>query len=108
MKSVTVESASILAGGRVIEFKRLLGSPPKEVWAALTEPNLVSQWYGNIESSPAEGKKSNIHFVHSKTDVKITHTRVTAPSVLEYTWGAETPKSKCSLAGSRTVAAGQC
>jgi len=101
MKSVIVESASVQAGGRVLEFRRRLNAPPQQVWAALTEPEKVRQWYALTDDYPAVGQKAKYLFENSNTTVEVTFTRAKRPSVLEYTWDSQTPEqSPVSLVGS--------
>jgi len=101
MRSVTVESVVVEAGGRVLEFKRRLNAPPQAVWAALTEPEKVRQWYATITDYPVQGQPMQLHFENSNTVVGTTVTRLTRPSVLEYTWDSQAPNaSPVSLVGS--------
>jgi uncharacterized protein YndB with AHSA1/START domain len=101
MKSTIVESVTVEAGGRVLQFKRRLNAPPQAVWAALTEPEKVRQWYALITDYPVEGKTMELRFENSNTVVGTTITRLTRPSVLEYTWTSQTPaKSPVTLVGS--------
>lgn len=101
MKSVIVESVSVEAGGRVLQFRRRLNAPPQAVWAALTEPEKLRQWYALIEDYPVEGKPTQLKFENSNTTVQTTVTRAKRPSVLEYTWDSQTPpQSPVSLVGS--------
>jgi uncharacterized protein YndB with AHSA1/START domain len=101
MNSVIVESVSVEAGGRVLEFKRLLNAPPQTVWAALTEPEKVMQWYAKISDYPVQGKKLELSFSNSNTVAETTVTALTRPSVFEYTWDSQRPaKSPASLVGS--------
>jgi uncharacterized protein YndB with AHSA1/START domain len=101
MRSVTLENVSVQAGGRVLHFQRRLNAPPQAVWAALTEPEKVRQWYATISDYPVEGRQMELHFENSNTTVVATVTRSTRPSVLEYTWDSQTPpNSPASLTGS--------
>ena len=101
MKSTIVESVSVEAGGRVLEFQRRLNAPPQAVWAALTEPEKVRQWYALITDYPVEGKPMELQFENSNVTVSTTVTRLIRPSVLEYTWNSQVPaKAPVSLVGS--------
>ena len=44
------------------EFKRRLNAAVQEVWAALTEPEKLRQWYGVVEDFPVQGKKMQLVF----------------------------------------------
>jgi uncharacterized protein YndB with AHSA1/START domain len=101
MKSVILESVVVEAGGRVLHFQRRLNAPPQAVWAALTEPEKVRQWYASIVDYPVEGQKLELRFENSNTVVGTTVTRLIRPSVLEYTWDSQVPaKAPASLVGS--------
>jgi len=101
MKSVTVESVVVQAGGRVLNFQRRLNAPPQAVWAALTEPEKVRQWYATLTDYPVQGAQMQLHFENSNTTVNATVTRLTRPSIFEYTWDSQAPAaSPVSLIGS--------
>lgn len=101
MKSVIVESVSVEAGGRVLGFKRRLNARPQSVWAALTEPEKLRQWYAVADDYPVQGQQYRLYFENSNTTVQTTVTRAQRPSVLEYTWDSQMPEqSPVSLIGS--------
>jgi uncharacterized protein YndB with AHSA1/START domain len=101
MKSTIIESVSVEAGGRVLQFQRRLNAPPQSVWAALTEPEKVRQWYALITDYPVEGKPLELRFENSNVIVGTTVTRLSRPNVLEYTWNSQVPaKAPVSLVGS--------
>jgi len=105
MYSVVVESVSVRAGGRVLEFQRLLNASQQDVWAALTEPDKLRQWYAQPEADAANSKTVRLRFANTDTTVETTVTRLVSgagkrefvrdggggekPLVLEYTWEAQ-------------------
>lgn len=101
MKSGIVESVSVAAGGRVLEFRRRLNSRPQRVWGALTDPEKLRQWYAQTEDYPVVGQPYQLFFENSNTTVQTSVTRARRPSILEYTWDSQTPESSpVSLVGS--------
>jgi uncharacterized protein YndB with AHSA1/START domain len=101
MRSVIIESVEVRAGGRLLHFDRRLNAPPQAVWAALTEPEKVRQWYATINDYPQQGQPMQLRFENSNTTVTATVTRLTRPAVLEYTWDNQVPaQSPVSLVGS--------
>lgn len=104
MNSVVVESVTIRAGGRVLEFRRLLNASQQDVWSALTDPDKLRQWYAEPEADPSNSKRVRLRFANTDTTVNTSVTRVATGErrrefvrggghdngmVLEYTWEAQ-------------------
>ena len=73
-------------------FVRSLRHPPDRVWAALTEPDQLSEW-APFASDRDLGTPGNatLTMIDGDTaeDMPATVTRAERPSVLEYTWGTD-------------------
>ena len=40
-----------LDGGFVVAFDRLIGRPAEKVWAALTDPKILADWLGEVQTA---------------------------------------------------------
>ena len=78
--------------GRVMEeaaivFERELAAPPARAWAFLTEPSLLSGWYGEAVMEPKEGGRIELMGGHIRGVV----TAWRPPQLLAYTWNVFQP-----------------
>jgi uncharacterized protein YndB with AHSA1/START domain len=70
---------------RTIRFERVLAHSPTDVWAALTEPDRLSDWLALAEVEPGEGGSMTLDF----GDGGIERCRITVwdpPRLLAYDW----------------------
>jgi len=71
------------SGTVVVEFMTPVSTPT--VWQALTEPEMVSQWFGTLILRLGLGENTRLDFGDGDF-FSITVTRFEPPSELEYTW----------------------
>jgi uncharacterized protein YndB with AHSA1/START domain len=82
--------------GIVVRFARLIDRPPARVWAALTEPKVLTNWLGVAEVEPRVGGKFVFRFHDTNTVMTGTITAFDPERVLEYSWtesGVDMPPS---------------
>src|SRR4051794_38516269 len=81
------------AGDRwVLVFVRDLRHPPESVWAALTEPNQLSEWSPFLtDRELGSAGSATLTMVDGDTTVDMAATvhRAEKPTLLEYTWGPD-------------------
>ena len=85
----TLERVQLLDNARVIQIERFLNHPVNEVWAALTEPQRLSDWLANAQIELSKGGKLELRFDNTGAVVRGTVTDVKAPNILEYTWDSQ-------------------
>ncbi|MET0547408.1 MAG: SRPBCC domain-containing protein [Caulobacterales bacterium] len=66
----------------MVQFERVIAAPLAEIWALLTEPALLPQWYG--ESSIGEGVGGRVGLM--KNHIRGVITQWEVQSKLAYTW----------------------
>ena len=49
----------------VIRFERRLPHPPERVWSALTEPEELRRWWGDVETDLVEGGRFTIRWLNT-------------------------------------------
>ncbi len=72
---------------RRVEVKRSVPYPIHDVWAALVDPEAVSQWFAEASIEPREGGKIELTF--GKIVVTGSIKTFVPPYVLSYTWDQE-------------------
>ena len=72
---------------RRVEVKRSVPYPIRDVWAALVDPEAVSQWFAEASIESREGGKIVLTF--EKTVVTGSIKTFVPPYVLSYTWEQE-------------------
>lgn len=71
----------------VLRFERVLDRPPAEVWAALTETELLGRWLAEGTIEATDGGGVELHFqMPPGYVVRGAVRRLDPPRVLEYTW----------------------
>lgn len=73
-------------GGHIISFDRFVERPIAKVWAALTEPEILKNWLGNVEVEPKLGGKYVIHFRETSVVMSGAICAFEPERLLEYTW----------------------
>jgi uncharacterized protein YndB with AHSA1/START domain len=73
-------------GGLLVRFERLIDRPAAKIWAALTDPVILANWFGEVEIEPRLGGKYVNHFREKKVVMTGTITAFEPERVLEFTW----------------------
>jgi uncharacterized protein YndB with AHSA1/START domain len=81
-------STSEADGTTVLRFERRLGHPPKDVWAALTEPARLIEWWGDADVELRHGGRFRMAWLNTDDDgntavMEATITELDPPRVLE-------------------------
>lgn len=82
---------------RTIFVNQYLPHPPEKVWAALTEPDLLGQWFMANDIKPNIGQEFTFRMAPQKGWDGITHCRVIAVEALKhiaYTYRGEASGEK--------------
>ncbi len=76
-------------GNFEMRFERQIPRPPEKVWAALTVPERIADWFGSpVEIDLRVGGKYRVLFPHGRDDVTdATITACDPPRLLEMEWG---------------------
>jgi len=93
-------------GELVVRFERIVPRPVAKVWAALTDPKILSNWLGKVEIEPRVGGKFVLAFHGSSTVMTGAITAIEPPRVLEHTWLENTVSVPQSLVRWELSAAG--
>jgi uncharacterized protein YndB with AHSA1/START domain len=56
------------AGHAIIRFERRLPYAPGDVWSALTEPDRLRQWWGEVEVAPQLGGRFDVTWLNPTPD----------------------------------------
>jgi uncharacterized protein YndB with AHSA1/START domain len=77
-------------GTAAVRFTRLLAHPVDRVWAALTEPSQLIQWWGDARFDLTEGGDFTLTWLNTddqggRTVLRATITRLQPPRLLELT-----------------------
>ncbi|MGH2586217.1 MAG: SRPBCC family protein [Dehalococcoidia bacterium] len=88
----TADGALHTVDGRpILRFERRLAHPPRKVWAALTDPAQLAQWFpADIEGDRAPG--ATLRFVFREDEGPAQDGLITAfdpPHLLAFTWDAD-------------------
>jgi uncharacterized protein YndB with AHSA1/START domain len=73
-------------GGYVVAFDRLIDRPPARVWAALTDPNVLRNWLGEVELDLRVGGRYIIRFRKMSVVMTGQITALEPGRILEYSW----------------------
>jgi len=71
---------------RTLTFERLLGFPPEDVWAALTEPARLADWLAAAAVRPGAGGEITLDFGDDGATERGRITVWDPPHVLAYEW----------------------
>ncbi len=72
--------------GTAVRFDRLIERPVEKIWAALTDPKILSNWIGTVDVELRVGGRYVVHFRDSRNVMTGTITRFEPQRLLEYTW----------------------
>lgn len=82
--------------GDAVRFERLLPAPPEQVWAYLTESELLSEWLGNGEIAREVGGKVELR--SGGPVIRGTVLECATPRLLSYTWNVYMPGGEAPAA----------
>jgi uncharacterized protein YndB with AHSA1/START domain len=68
-----------------IVFRRRFAKPVAKVWAALTIPERLEDWFGTAKIDLRVGGKLHLNFANGKS-FEVSITRVEAPHALAWSW----------------------
>ncbi len=77
---------------RMVRFERLLPGPIERVWACVTDPIRLPEWFGDGVIEPREGGQVRLMDGHIRGVV----TRWLPPRQIAYTWNVFTPGDQMS------------
>jgi uncharacterized protein YndB with AHSA1/START domain len=82
-------------GAPLLRFERLIDRPVAKVWAALTDPQVLRNWLGDVTVEPVVGGRYVIGFREHNSTMTGTITAFEPERLLEYSWdeGPKTPRS---------------
>ena len=73
-------------GGYVVAFDRVIERPPAKVWAALTDPEILANWFGDVEVDLRIGGAYIVRFRRMSVVMTGEITALQPGRMLEYTW----------------------
>jgi uncharacterized protein YndB with AHSA1/START domain len=73
-------------GGYVLTYERLLRQSPARVWAALTDPAILTRWMANSDVELRIGGKFVIYFFDGKETMSGVIRALERERLIEYTW----------------------
>lgn len=73
-------------GGYVLRYERLFDKETSEVWAALTDPAILSRWLSRSEVELRVGGKFVIYFFDGRETMSGLIQKLEPGRLLEYTW----------------------
>ncbi len=76
--------------GYLARFERHLNHPVEKVWATLTQPEKLANWFADAVVNLKVGGTVELTFKPVGNTVSCTITELQPQSVLEYTWGRDT------------------
>lgn len=111
MNDVTNSTLGTSTEPGTVRLERLLPGPIERVWAYLTESDKRATWFASGVFDLRVGGKADVHFDHDnispekrpadqpkgKCDFPGTITRLEAPRLLAYTFGATSPESEVTF-----------
>lgn len=77
------------ADGYQLRFERQLRHPVENVWAALTSPAQLAQWFAPGEIELTLGGRVHLAFTDGDSVIDGQVTAITPPRLLEFTWTDE-------------------
>jgi uncharacterized protein YndB with AHSA1/START domain len=84
-RAAETERSRIMTELKTVEAEQFLPHPPAAVWRALTEPQLLAQWWAPTDIAPVVGHAFSITFPDWGAQ-RCTVTAVDEPRVLAYTF----------------------
>jgi uncharacterized protein YndB with AHSA1/START domain len=90
MSKTPIENLGAITGrgeSRRVELVRLYPFAIEKVWQAITDPELVSQWFADFTIDPVEGGRIKLDF--GKVQVTGSIKTLMPPHVFSYTWEQE-------------------
>src|SRR5882724_2632462 len=83
----TIETRS---GFHILRFERHLLHPIEQVWAAITEPERLVAWLGEVDGEPSQGGHIQLRWLNTDENgngavMNATITQFEPPHLLEYT-----------------------
>jgi uncharacterized protein YndB with AHSA1/START domain len=88
-RNVTLEKIEARQGGRVLRLEYFLNHSAKDVWAALTRPDRLAQWFAKPDAKPAKGAQVVLKFQNTGHVVTTRVTRIEENKLLEYVWESQ-------------------
>jgi uncharacterized protein YndB with AHSA1/START domain len=76
-------------GGYVLHYERMLDKPAAAVWAALTDPAILTRWLDRTEVDLRIGGKFIIHFFDGKETMNGVIRALEPERLIEYSWDEE-------------------
>ena len=95
-------------GSHVVTFDRLIDRPVAKVWAALTDPNVLKNWLGDVEIELRVGGKFAIHFREIAVAMTGTITALEPERLLEHSWFEENGLPQSLLRWELSAESGGC
>jgi uncharacterized protein YndB with AHSA1/START domain len=74
------------SGGFVVAFDRLIEQPPESVWAAITDPKVLVNWLGEVETDCTVGGPFIIRFRNMSVVMSGRITALEPGRLIEYSW----------------------
>ncbi len=85
MKTETVGTIRRDGEKRAVRYERRYDATPDEVWAALTEPEQVRNWFAEMTIEPRAGGSVTFQWATGETDGGVVRA-FDPPRTFEYTW----------------------
>jgi len=85
MKTETLATIRRDGGKRAVRFERRYEATPDEVWAALTEPEQVRNWFAEMTIEPRAGGRVTFEWSAGQTEEGVVRA-FDPPATFEYTW----------------------
>jgi uncharacterized protein YndB with AHSA1/START domain len=77
---------TINVGSYELRFERIYPFPVDQVWAALTEPGQLRQWFADGDLTGAAGDQFRLRYDHTGDVLESRIIRTEAPRLLEFNW----------------------
>ncbi len=85
MKTETIGTLRRDRKGRAVRYERRYDATPEEVWAALTEPDQVPNWFAQMTIEPRAGGRVTFEWATGETEAGVVRA-FDPPKTFEYTW----------------------
>jgi uncharacterized protein YndB with AHSA1/START domain len=81
-------------GGYVLHYERVFDKPPEQVWAALTDPAILTRWLARSDVDLRIGGRFVIYFFDGRETMRGEIRALEPERLIEYSWEEdETPLS---------------